>query len=211
MTGLLESCQNYVVTKQSNTTHWHEVLGWFAQPIDQYLQASMNHIKEQLSLLWNNDMIQIILGNYLSELVAGSEPPQPTLSPTNPNNPFLNTGIFKKVLEARSNRNNVQRNWRALGSPEVHRIVLICSLYHTALNTLTQLQLDILTGLCYQNNILYDLWLFICSLGPNCGLRTFLDHLAFNTKGTAPEFQLLQLFCDCMRHYVTYVSVRCAT
>ncbi|CAH0555010.1 unnamed protein product [Brassicogethes aeneus] len=206
VTGLLESCQNYVVTKQSNTTHWHPVLGWFAQPMDQYLHASMNLIKEQLSLLWNNDIIQIILGNYLSELVAGSEPPQPVTSPSNPNNLFLNSNLFKKVLEVRGNRANVQRSYRALGSPEVHRIVLICSLYHTSLNTLTQLHLDILTGLCYQNTILYDLWLFICSLGPNCAIRTFLDHLAFNTKGTAPEFQLLQLFCDCMTHYVTILD-----
>lgn len=102
-------------------------------------------------------------------------------------------------------------------------MVLVCSLYHTALNTLTQLQLDILTGknvlgnqkekrnidenfilgLCYQGRVLYDLWMFLCSLGPNCGLKTFLDHLAINTKCSAPEFQMLQLFADCVTHYVT--------
>lgn len=59
------------------------------------------------------------------------------------------------------------------------------------------------SGLCYQNSILYDLWLFLCSLGPNCGMKAFLDHLAFNTKCSAPEFQMLQLFADCMAHYVT--------
>jgi hypothetical protein len=38
VTGLLESCQNYVVSKQSNLTHWHPVLGWFAQPMGSIIE-----------------------------------------------------------------------------------------------------------------------------------------------------------------------------
>ena len=34
-TKLFESCQKYVVSKQSSLTHWHPVLGWFAQNVDQ--------------------------------------------------------------------------------------------------------------------------------------------------------------------------------
>ncbi|KAJ8948179.1 hypothetical protein NQ318_010452 [Aromia moschata] len=172
--------------------------------MDPSLHASMPHIKIQLHLLWNVEIIQIMLGNYLSELVVGTEAPFQNLSPTQ--NSFSGASFFKKVLENRSSKSATQKTYRALGSPEVHRVVLICSLYHTALNTLTQLQLDILTGLCYQNTMLYDLWLFLCSLGPNCGMKAFLDHLAFNTKCSAPEFQMLQLFADCMAHYVTILD-----
>lgn len=86
----------------------------------------------------------IFLGYSLSELVAGSEPPGCNLSPTQ--HTFAGANFFKKVLENRTNRMSTQKSYRALGSPEVHKIVLTCSLYHTALNTLTQLQLDILTG-----------------------------------------------------------------
>ncbi|CAH1155824.1 unnamed protein product [Phaedon cochleariae] len=204
VTGLLESCQNYVVSKQSTLTHWHPVLGWFAQPMDPSLHSAMPHVKIQLHLLWNIEIIQILLGNSLSVLVAGSEPPGQSLSPTQ--NSFSSTNFFRKVLENRGSRTTTQRSYRTLGSPEVHRIVLICSMYHTALNTLTQLQLDILTGLCYQNSMLYDLWLFLCSLGQFCGMKPFLDLLAFNTKCSAPEFQMLQLFGDCMAHYVTILD-----
>ncbi|KAJ8917808.1 hypothetical protein NQ315_010714 [Exocentrus adspersus] len=202
VTALLESCQNYVVNKQSTLTHWHSVLGWFAQPMDSSLHAAMPYVKLQLQLLWNTEIIQILLGHFLSELVVGVEAPQ-AVSPTQS---LSGANFFKKVLENRSSKNVVQKSYRALGSPEVHRVVLICSLYHTALNTLTQLQLDILTGLCYQNCILYDLWLFLCSLGPSCGIKTFLDHLAICTKCSTPEFQMLQLFADCMSHYVTILD-----
>lgn len=145
LTGLLESCQNYVVNKQSNLTHWHPVLGWFAQPMDPALNSAMQHVKQQLHLLWNAQMIDIMLGRFLTELVDGVEPPQSNNSPTH-NSHFSGTSFFKRALESRSNKTNVQKVYRSLGSPEVHRVVLVCSLYHTALNTLTQMQLDILTG-----------------------------------------------------------------
>lgn len=73
MTGLLESCQNYVVSKQSTLTHWHPVLGWFAQPLDSLLHAAMPHVKSQLHFMWNTDIIQILLGRYLSERDVNKE------------------------------------------------------------------------------------------------------------------------------------------
>ena len=41
----MESCQQYVATKQSNLTHWHPILGWFAQNIDSNLQDAVPHVK----------------------------------------------------------------------------------------------------------------------------------------------------------------------
>lgn len=83
-------------------------------------------------------------GESLSELAQTSEPSGNNSRPIQ--NIFASNNFFKKVLESSHNRNTVHKHYRTLGSPEVHRIVLICSLYHTALNTLTQLQLDMLTG-----------------------------------------------------------------
>lgn len=61
-TRILESCGRYVSGKQSSLTHWHPVLGWFAQPPDQNLQAAIIHMKHQLRLLWNAHMVQSLLG-----------------------------------------------------------------------------------------------------------------------------------------------------
>lgn len=54
--------------------------------------------------------------------------------------------------------------------------------------------------------LLLPLWQLIQSLGPNCGLRPFLDHLSANAKGSAPEFQILILFCDCLSYVVTILD-----
>lgn len=94
-------------------------------------------------------------------------------------------------------------NWRKFGSPEVTIISLICSMYVNATNTLTHVKMDILSGLCYQDLILPQLWKFISSFGPKNGLQTFLDHLVTNPKTFAPEFQPLVLFCECAIYLIT--------
>lgn len=92
---------------------------------------------------------------------------------------------------------------RRLASPEVACVSLICSLYTMALATLTQIKLEILSGLCSQDILLPNLWTFISSLGTKNGLNSFLDHLALSSKTCSPEFQILILFCDCSTHNFT--------
>ncbi|PNF41016.1 hypothetical protein B7P43_G08820 [Cryptotermes secundus] len=202
VTRLMESCQHYVVTKQSNLTYWHPVLGWFAQSMGHSLHEAMPFVKTQLYMLWSGPMVSLLLGQTLSELVENVT----ENSSEGPSAGGGSSNILKRALDHRSNRTNAAKHHRKLGSPECTKVALLCSLYQTALGTLTQLKLDILTGLCYQDKILYNLWLFLNSLGPNCGLKAFLDLLAVNTKCSAPEFQMLILFCDCMTHYVTILD-----
>lgn len=84
----MESCQHYVVTKQSNLTHWHPVLGWFAQAMDPGLQDAICHVKQQLFLLWSNPVTTVLLANSLREAL------QPLESPCDPV-PAPSTNIIK--------------------------------------------------------------------------------------------------------------------
>jgi ubiquitin-protein ligase E3 B len=65
--------------------------------------------------------------------------------------------------------------------------------------TLSQLRLEILTGLSFGDLVLKPLWIFMNSLGPTCGIKAFLELLNFNRAATAPEFQMLILFADTFR------------
>ncbi|XP_033230447.1 ubiquitin-protein ligase E3B isoform X2 [Belonocnema kinseyi] len=201
VTKMLEACQQYVVAKQSHLTNWHPILGWFAQKIDPSLPGAIPFVKLQLSELWTGRIVTQLIGEPLMELVENESPPQLEQQSTS-----VGTNIFVRAfMEARTNRNNSNKNYRKLGSPETTRIALICSLYQTALHTLTEIKFDILIGLC-NDKLLYHMWLFLGTLGPHCGLKAFLDLLAANTKCTAPEFHMLILFCDCMTHYVTILD-----
>lgn len=95
--------------------------------------------------LFSSTKLLCILGKYLAVIVQGVEPP--IVNNPSQSTAFGGTNFIKRALESRSNRTNSQSNtYRSLGNPDVFRIMFICSLYHTALNTLTQMKLDILTG-----------------------------------------------------------------
>lgn len=61
---MLEACQEYVVAKQSNLTHWHPVLGWFAQSVDTTLQEAIPHVKSQLACLWSGKIVSQLIGEH---------------------------------------------------------------------------------------------------------------------------------------------------
>ncbi|KAF8796101.1 Ubiquitin-protein ligase E3B like protein [Argiope bruennichi] len=208
ITRIMESCQKYVVNKRSNLTHWHPVLGWFAQKVDHGLHESLALVKKQVQLLWSGPMIKTMFSHLVESVLTTPQPSSPTnqsaISPIQ-NSPFK-TNIFKKALEKASSSRSNNIRYRRLGSPETTLVALTCNLYETALSTLTQMKLDILTGLCYQDMVLPNLWKFISSLGPGNGLKAFLDHLAITTKTCSPEFQILVLFCDCATHLITILD-----
>lgn len=219
-TKLLESCQKYVVNKRSNLTHWHPILGWFAQSIDHGLHESLTFVKQQLQLLWCGPLVKVLF-SPLAEMLAQndnsnsssseaptSQSPQPDVPASVLSSPASASAssLLKKALERASSGRTCSVQYRRLGSPEVTAVALTCALFETALAGLTQLRLDILTGLCHHEWVLCQLWQLIRSVGPASGVRAFLDLLAFTTKPSGPEFRLLVLFCDCATHLVTILD-----
>ncbi|KAG0422928.1 hypothetical protein HPB47_001280, partial [Ixodes persulcatus] len=114
--------------------------------------------------------------------------------------------LLKKALERASSGRTCSVQYRRLGGPETTTVALTCALFETALSSLTQLRLDILTGLCYQDLVLAHLWKLVRSLGPGHGVKAFLDLLALTTKASSPEFMILVLFCDCATHLITILD-----
>ncbi|KAH7646304.1 Ubiquitin-protein ligase E3B [Dermatophagoides farinae] len=245
---MLDSCQKYVISKQSSTTHWHPVLGWFSQNVDQKLHESMIHVKSQLQYLWNPQMIEIIFTS-LFKLVSLQQKncSEKTITPivSNNNNGSLSNdslstntatssttfsslstsssfswrkGFLGRALEKAATSLAVRSssssgfssyNWNPvyrLGTPETSLVALYCSLYVTALNTLSQMKHDILAGLSYKELILPHLWRFITMIGPSNPCRAFLDYLSLHSKSCAPEFQILIIFCECATHLITILD-----
>lgn len=215
-------CFQYVTAKQSNLSHWHPVLGWFSVSLDAYLQDSMERVRTQLSRLWSPHCVRLFsapLTEIVSRLPEFKSIPEAAallhLAPPTSSGPknMLKKAFEKTKAAAAATSSTVvvtssasSSHHTKLGSPECMKVALICSMYQHALKTLSQLKLEILSGLCYQNLLLLPLWRLLQSLGPNCGLKSFVDHLSANTKGTAPEFQILVLFCDCLSYVVTILD-----
>uniref|UniRef100_A0A0P4WEM7 Ubiquitin-protein ligase E3B n=1 Tax=Scylla olivacea TaxID=85551 RepID=A0A0P4WEM7_SCYOL len=221
---LLEKCGEYVTTKQSsNLTQWHPVLGWFSRPLDHHLNEPMALVKSQLQLLWSGVVLKVMF-SALTNMIVEQEP-----SPSESNTSgitssstasslasigsYVSSNIVRRALDRRLTSGTSVGSGglrgggsRKLGSREVSTVAMVCSMYYSAITTLSQLKMDILTGLCYKSEMVSQLWQVFQSLGPNCGLKSFLDLLSASTKATAPEFHMLMLFCDATTLLVTVLD-----
>ena len=229
---LMDLCGQYVTAKKSNLTHWHPVLGWFSVSMDSYLQNSIPTVRNQLAKLWGPVCLKFFtrpLIDTVNRLPA--PPPPPTVQISSPESQFDPTmhyaasastpkQFLMKAFEKTSskikglsidNTDSPQLPKQVpatikLGSPDFHTISIVCSMYSSALKTLTQIKLEILAGLCHGDYLLPHLWTLLQSLGPYCGQKALIDLLATNPKGTCPEFQTLILFSDCMSHLLTILD-----
>lgn len=58
-------------------------------------------------------------------------------------------------------------------------------------------------GLTHLDDLLPKLWAFICELGPQGGLKLFMECLNNDTEESKQLLAMLMLFCDCSRHLIT--------
>ncbi|XP_031635023.1 ubiquitin-protein ligase E3B-like [Contarinia nasturtii] len=190
---LLQTISDLVKGPKQGGSEYHELLEILGLTPFSSEHNEKVSIKKQLYLLWENQTVKIILGDNLKELSKGYEKIEYTLPQQGPGN-LLNRALGRT------------QSWRKLGSPEISRVAIVCAMYHEALKTLTQIKLDILSGLCYDNTLLHDFFISIASLGVNCGLEAFSELLSVSPNILPPQLLMLLLFCDLMTHYVTVLD-----
>ncbi|MBZ3881092.1 Ubiquitin-protein ligase E3B [Sciurus carolinensis] len=207
LTQMLCYCQKYVSQKKSNLTHWHPVLGWFSQSVDYGLNESMSLITKQLQFLWGVPLIRIFFSDILSKKLLEHQEPPPA-QPASPQNVLPVKSLLKRAFQKSASVRNILRpvGGKRVDSAEVQQVCNICVLYQTSLTTLTQIRLQILTGLTYLDDLLPKLWAFICELGPHGGLKLFLECLNNDTEESKQLLAMLMLFCDCSRHLITILD-----
>ncbi|KAM3826080.1 ubiquitin-protein ligase E3B isoform 2-T6 [Vipera latastei] len=209
LTQTLCYCQRYVSQKKSNLTHWHPVLGWFSQTVDYGLNESMPLLTKQLQHLWGAHMIRILFSDVLSKKLLESQEaarqPPPAHSPQSS---LPMKSLFRRAFQKSTSVRNILKpiGGKRVDSAEVQKVCSICVLYQMALTTLTQIRLQILTGLTYLDDLLPKLWALICELGPQGGLKVFLECLNNHTEESRRLLAMLTLFCDCSRHLITILD-----
>ncbi|KAL7986594.1 hypothetical protein Chor_012877 [Crotalus horridus] len=209
LTQTLCYCQKYVSQKKSNLTHWHPVLGWFSQTVDYGLNESMPLLTKQLQHLWGAHMIRILFSDVLSKkLLESQEAARQPPPASSPQSSLPVKSLFRRAFQKSTSVRNILKpvGGKRVDSAEVQKVCSICVLYQMALTTLTQIRLQILTGLTYLDDLLPKLWALICELGPQGGLKVFLECLNNHTEESKRLLAMLMLFCDCSRHLITILD-----
>lgn len=135
-------------------------------------------VTKQLQYLWGVSVIRTLFSDVLSKKLESQEPtpppPQPSTSQNNLPVKSINlklmklwntlvslnsfsfchisvlTDLFKRAFQKSASVRNILKpvGGKRVDSAEVQKVCSICVLYQTALSTLTQIRLQILTGQC---------------------------------------------------------------
>uniref|UniRef100_A0A673M1K2 Ubiquitin-protein ligase E3B n=1 Tax=Sinocyclocheilus rhinocerous TaxID=307959 RepID=A0A673M1K2_9TELE len=161
LTDMLSYSQRYVSQKKSNLTHWHPVLGWFSQTVDYGLNESMPLVTKQLQCLWGVPVICTLFCDVLSKKLETQDPtPPPPPPPNSLQNNLPVKNLFKRAFQKSASVRNILKpvGGKRVDSAEVQKVCSICVLYQTALTTLTQIRLQILTGTCFSHETIYEVY-----------------------------------------------------
>ena len=149
-------------------------------------------VRSQLAKLWSPGCLKYFtkpLISTVARLPAPPPPPVPQIS--SPDAQYDQVQVsgatsnqakqffikaFEKTMKLKDNEQSSQVIKQVpasikLGHPDCYSISLVCSMYASALKTLTQIRLEILAGLCYGDLLLPNLWVLLQSLGPFCGQK----------------------------------------
>lgn len=193
-----------IVGTRGALCHWHGLLGSINPSQDAAQNQNVPLLKQQFRMLWNHKCMKLLLGDVLKDINKNFE--RVEFQPPPPNS---GCNLLRRALErssTKSNLNKTGRQWRRLDSPEFFMVAKVCSMYFAALTALSQLKLDILSGICYNDTVLYDLWQLLTSVGPYCGIREFVELLKADPSCHQAQIYMLMLFADCMTHYVTILD-----
>lgn len=178
------------------------------------LHDSLTLVRDQLCCLWTPQMIDVLMKPLIQVNEIRPQPKKRKVSTPaadESDKTFSMTALRKVIDRASSAIYGTEASFvpgtgtyaKNLDNSETSAIGSICGLYVKALDALTQIKWNILTGLCRSNGLVQNLWQFISSLDESDGLLTFLDHLALNPKDLTGDLQILILFCNCASHLIT--------
>ena len=152
---LLDRLRLYVEARRSNRTHFHPVLGWFAQPVDTGLQDSMQCVMRQLQMIWSPKMVKILFADLFDSEVLVAQARggiDGNLS-----------SVKKKKAKAMSGLSeSCSKDTTTLGLQRSAQAA--CLLYYHCCVALPRLRTDLVSGLSW-GDLLPRLWRLIRSIG----------------------------------------------
>ncbi|CAB3994760.1 Ubiquitin- ligase E3B [Paramuricea clavata] len=197
VTKILADLRSFVSKDKSSLASWHPIFGWYKETCDSQLNSSIRHVTKQLQVLWKRSTIEVLFQSL--------PPLQLDAEKATAKNKAVDGR--KKLLARLITGRFTSRQETNLSSPEVVQIRNTCVMFELVLNSLSQLKMDVLTGLSFNEEFLLRLLKFLQELGPDGGLSLILSYVSSESSQMSTSIQsLLILFCDCCSHLIPIVD-----
>nr|CAB3267459.1 ubiquitin-protein ligase E3B [Phallusia mammillata] len=199
--------------QKTSASMWHVVLGYFSGNLSEH-SDSMHLVKKQIELLWNPLFVKAVFHDVLTLKSLHEEGTIPTqaarISSRQKDKAKFSDkfgSFLKRIASSRPEKVLLPTGGRKMDYVEVKNTCSACLLYRRSLSIFNkQLQLEMLTGLTFMDEVLCRLWRFICEIGSSGGLQLFLSSLMLPPDAAEPIFAVFTLFCDMTAHILSILD-----
>ncbi|CAG8551382.1 12020_t:CDS:10, partial [Racocetra persica] len=181
---LLQHCQKFVSTKQSNTHyHYHPVFTWYSGTTDPNISTShFNRLITQLEYLWQkpfllrsfNPVLNFKFDSQLNNNLDSSKI----------------TSQKKTLIDKNSSLTSNQITLLAVETQDICRLYLMLS------KLFIMQKHDIMMNLIFLPRLVPTLWQFMMCLGPKGRMKIFLSETVVKEPEKEPLIGILELFCE---------------
>ncbi|MFH4976867.1 hypothetical protein AB6A40_003576 [Gnathostoma spinigerum] len=202
---LLIRCDDFIVKEKGDQNYWHPIFGWYCESIDQSIEDSFPLVSKQLRYLWSKSIISCLFNKALLSHQNRSSLAS-TASTSRITSPIFDSSIQKLLKKFNNLRTETQS-----GTGSAHQLsvpsltAIVCLLYHNAILIMSNLHSDILAGLCREDFLLPQLWMYNASLSPaDSGLSYYLSLLGSGSP--LSYFAPLILFANCATSVISILD-----
>lgn len=149
---------------KTSLNYWHPVFGHYLLPIDKRTEGALQNVLYQLKMLWSSRVVKCLFRKIMENK---------SLSPCSPTNESQSSSKNQKDISA-----SFSKLWRKLGGtldsvtssksdsePPPNLIAIVCQVYMTALSTMVHMKGEIVSGLCRDDQLLRQLWVYLREWG----------------------------------------------
>lgn len=167
----LTRCTELTVKHNGTKTslhYWHPVFGHYLLPIDKRTEGALINVLYQLKMLWSSRVVKCLFRKIMENK---------SLSPCSPSSENQSSSKNQKDISAA-----FSKLWRKLGGtidsvtssktdcePPPNLIAIVCQVYMTALSTMVHMKGEIVSGLCRDDQLLKQLWMYLREWGEKYG------------------------------------------
>ncbi|KAF0449000.1 HECT-domain-containing protein [Gigaspora margarita] len=186
--SLLQHCQKFVSTKQSNTHYqYHPIFTWYSGTTDPNIPTShFNRLISQLEYLWQKPFLLRSFNHVLNFKFDSQFDDNNNLDSSNTSSSSQN----KKFTDKKSSLNSSQITLLAVDTQDVCRLYLMLS------KLLNMQKHDIMMNLTFIPRLVPALWQFMTCLGPKGRMKIFLSETVIKEPEKEPLIGILELFCE---------------
>uniref|UniRef100_A0A1I7TM49 Ubiquitin-protein ligase E3B n=1 Tax=Caenorhabditis tropicalis TaxID=1561998 RepID=A0A1I7TM49_9PELO len=152
---------------KTSLNYWHPVFGHYLLPIDKRTEGALRNVLFQLKMLWSSQVVKCLFRKIMENK---------SISPCSPTTDSHSSSKNQKDISAA-----FSKLWRKLGGtidsvtlksdsePPPNLIAIVCQVYMTALSTMVHMKGEIVSGICRDDQLLRQLWVYLKEWGEKFG------------------------------------------